>query len=372
MTRRLGILLGDSDVAKETLPPKVEIRHTIPPEFADWRQKWLSQLPELETLTAGLRQVFRRSLRVMDREVNMSWSRSPSEIVTCRFEGGRELTVLCKYAAPGEAVCGHHRGLEYEAFVYRTVLSKSPVPVPAFHGLYTDVGTGLRWIVVEYLARGTRLHKVEEPGALQSAARWIATFHAASPALCSNDEVSFFKRYDGDYYRGWARRTTESEALHSGYAWLAGLCARADEWVSRLVAAPVTVIHGEYYPDNIIVRNRDPYPVDWESAALAPGEIDLAALTGGTWPADLVSECETAYSRARWPDATPPPEFEATLAAARMYLHFRWLGEVSDERITDRVRSRLGQLQRDAEALDAHLGGSRSDNSDSAHRGGGA
>jgi hypothetical protein len=56
------------------------------------------------------------------------------------------------------------------------------------------------------------------------------------------------------------------------------------------------------------------YPVDWESAAVAAGEIDLAALTEG-WPPGFVEQCELEYQRARWPEG-PPTGFERRLAAA--------------------------------------------------------
>ena len=66
-------------------------------------------------------------------------------------------------------------------------------------------------------------------------------------------------------------------------------------------------------------------PIDWESAALAAGEIDLASLTWG-WDDDLASLCEQEYCLARWPDGTPD-DFALRLTAARVFLHLRWLGD---------------------------------------------
>ena len=55
--------------------------------------------------------------------------------------------------------------------------------------------------------------------------------------------------------------------------------------VARLAAMPRTVIHGEFYPCNILIRGTGPRarvcPVDWELAAVGPGLIDLAALMTG-------------------------------------------------------------------------------------------
>jgi len=87
----------------------------------------------------------------------------------------------------------------------------------------------------------------------------------------------------------------------------------------------MTIIHGEYYPKNVLYRDGIIYPVDWESAAIAAGEIDLACLTD-RWPADTVRECERAYQQSRWPDGAPAA-FAQRLAAARLYIHLRWLGD---------------------------------------------
>ena len=65
---------------------------------------------------------------------------------------------------------------------------------------------------------------------------------------------------------------------------LAGNYERA---VERLVRLPSTLIHGEFYASNIVVQETTERcricPVDWETAAVGPGLIDLAALTSGAW-----------------------------------------------------------------------------------------
>ena len=63
------------------------------------------------------------------------------------------------------------------------------------------------------------------------------------------------------------------------------VCQRADEFIAQLLAAPRTMIHGEFYPGNILYEKGRICPVDWESAAIAAGELDLAALTEGWQPA---------------------------------------------------------------------------------------
>ena len=116
-----------------------------------------------------------------------------------------------------------------------------------------------------------------------------------------------------------------------------------------MLASPRTIIHGEYYTNNALIRNRLIYPVDWESAAIAAGEIDLAALAE-RWPRAIVQECEVEYQRARWP-AGAPPEFERRLSAARRYLHFRWLGERPDWTLREKSFWRFDQLFQTAQRM---------------------
>ena len=89
-----------------------------------------------------------------------------------------------------------------------------------------------------------------------------------------------------------------------------------------------TVIHGEFYPHNVLYHDGAVCPIDWESAAIGAGPIDLAALTE-RWPTDVVSECDEAYSKARWPGGNAPSDFQDTIRAARIYLCARWLGRAN-------------------------------------------
>jgi thiamine kinase-like enzyme len=90
-----------------------------------------------------------------------------------------------------------------------------------------------------------------------------------------------------------------------------------------LVPNKRTVIHGEYYPKNILYQKGVVRPVDWQTAAIAAGEIDLASLTLN-WPVETVLECEREYQRARWPKYTNE-DFRQVLGAARLYLRLCFL-----------------------------------------------
>jgi thiamine kinase-like enzyme len=181
------------------------------------------------------------------------------------------------------------------------------------------------------------------------AARWIGRFHAVTEARLSSTPLPFLNTYDAAYYQGWVRRTALfAEPMRPRLPWLMPLCEHSQEAIALLLAPPVTIIHGEYYPKNVLYREGIVYPVDWESAAIAAGEIDLACLTD-RWPADTVRECQRAYQQARWPHGMPA-DFAQRLSAARLYMHFRWLGD-RPEWTTDQQYWRFEHLRSVGEQL---------------------
>jgi thiamine kinase-like enzyme len=122
------------------------------------------------------------------------------------------------------------------------------------------------------------------------------------------------------------------------------VCAAFEHEIAPiLLQAGSTVIHGEFYPLNVLTRQGSIYPVDWESAAVAAGEIDLASLIEG-WAPDDSERYSCAYRRARWPDGTPA-RFERTVAAAKFYWLFRWLGNGPYFATSARGRKRLDALR---------------------------
>jgi hypothetical protein len=170
-----------------------------------------------------------------------------------------------------------------------------------------------------------RLRKMREPSAAMTlAARWIGQFHNATEECLLDASMRSLTRYDAEYYLAWSRRTSLlADHLRQRFPWLTTLCGRFEEVVALLLASPQTVIHGEYYPSNVLFRGKTVYPIDWESAAVAAGEIDLASLTEN-WGAEIERQCELEYQRVRWPEGSPA-EFERRLCSARLYLQFRWL-----------------------------------------------
>ncbi len=290
-----------------------------------------SAFPDLGTLTRVLTSVLQRNgcvrngLTVLARRASPRASTFPSEIVTCRTDKGKRLRLYCKYSSGYMHTCRDPRqGIAYEVEVYRNVLTPLRTTIPRFYGAHTDPKTSGTWLILEYLEKSTPVSYTSYSiDFLNAAARWAGRFHAANEARLRSHGLPSLVRCDAEYYVGCARRTLlYATGLHGRFPWLRTLCRRYEELVDLLVH-PLTVIHGEYEIDNLLTRNGKIYPVDWEAAAIAAGEIDMANLTSG-WPKGTIRKCEREYQRARWPDG-PPPEFEQKLGTARLHFLFRWL-----------------------------------------------
>jgi thiamine kinase-like enzyme len=69
-------------------------------------------------------------------------------------------------------------------------------------------------------------------------------------------------------------------------------------------------------------------PIDWESAALGPGVVDLAALTTGAWSASEREQIAGGYfeQAASLGNVHDERELLETLELARLHLAIQWLG----------------------------------------------
>jgi hypothetical protein len=305
-------------------------------------------------------------LNILDRKLPYRTSTFPNETVLCRFANGHEQRLFVKYeAGQSHESYGHRGGVSYEAEVYRHLLNHYPGFRPKCLGAHRDSETGETWLVLEYLDNCLPVIEIpvkdptRPPLSMTESARWIARFHAAHEESAVNGAPAFLKIYDTEYYAGWCRRTAElTQAIHDLHPWLPDLCKKETEWLTILSNASRTIIHGEYYGKTLMFRNGSApgqdaqvFPVDWESTALAVGEIDLAALTEGIhWPARVVAECESVYEETRWPNGVPA-NFAQSLDAARIYLHFRWLGERREWTFRKKTLWRYDHLKAAAERL---------------------
>jgi hypothetical protein len=268
-------------------------------------------LPDRDALEHGLGVLLHRDRRqaveILDRRVHSEASTFPIEVVTCRIATGERLELLCKYSANREHDGhGHRGGVVYEASVYRDVLRGCGLSVPRFRGSYEDPTSGWTWLVMDYLEGALT---ADSPTGVVRAAEWIGRFHAAWDGSAEGPVALPLRVYERTYYQGWARRTVDFVGPHIGeLPWLPALSERFGEIAAALLESPQTVIHGEYYPLNVLVDDRNVYPV-----------------------------------ATRWPGGAPAG-FEKTLEVARLYWLFRWLGE--DRRRTEkRLKRRIDKLR---------------------------
>lgn len=294
------------------------------------------EFPDSERLSNGLTSALRDrvdhgKVTVLERKSNPYNSTFPTEIVTCRDDAKGIFKLFIKYGVGRvDSVFGHRGGLSYEARVYREILRPLHTTTPTLYGVYRDQVTGVNWLILEYLSGGHRASWTRDPNAMISSARWAGEFHALNESRIDDQGFRFLHRYDHDYYAGWSRRTRKFFKNHSGklqnrFPWVVQVCDAYDDLLSRLLAARPTVIHGECFGSNIVYQNGLSRPIDWQSAAIAPGEIDLASLTLA-WPKTFVKKLETVYRNSRWPNGVPEG-FRESLNVARLYMSFRWLGD---------------------------------------------
>jgi hypothetical protein len=209
---------------------------------------------------------------------------------------GTEREFFCKYlAGGGPNAFGHRGGVEYESLVYRKVLSGIPLTTIHYYG-ESRIENNDMVVVLEFLGHYLRFVKSGDPDGLIKAAGWIGSFHR----LMEGQSPDFIRKYDMSYYQSWMEHFRKVNAcLWERHPELEKLIALFSRHLWMLTDTSHTIIHGEYYPRNVLMKKGVIYPVDWESAAIAPGEIDLASLIED-WPPKEALRTIEAYASARW------------------------------------------------------------------------
>lgn len=273
--------------------------------------------------------------------------RRPSEYATSSplhelhvvLEDGTTLDLVLKDVSPGALLPGARdakppflRDALREIAVYEHLLARAGLGTAICYGTLRDDARERYWLLLEDVP-GVELYQVGEIEIWKGVARWLAGAHlrlgkepgpgAARDALL---------RYDAAFYSVWARRAREFLPPAESRR-LRRIVARYDAVVEMLLALPTTVIHGELYASNVIVDPRQAPPrvcaVDWETAAIGPGLIDLAALTSGSWSETARRELALAYHEALEPASGSPRDpgaFLLALDACRLHVAMQWLG----------------------------------------------
>jgi Ser/Thr protein kinase RdoA (MazF antagonist) len=260
----------------------------------------------------------------------------PLEELDLTLEDGTELRLLFKDLAWSALAEGARLAKpaflhdpRREPAVYASLLAPRRIG-PRYYGSAIDPGIERYWLFVERV-EGRELYQVGDLEIWQAVASWLGKMHSRLGADLEGDtRRARLIEYDESYYRRWIERAREFAAMPGqpgsraeGIAWIA---ARYDRAVEGLLELPKTVIHGEFYASNVLVVDETAgprvCPVDWEMAAVAPGLVDLAALTSGAWGEEEREAIVSAYRSGAGALTFSP----AQLDLARLHLSIQWLG----------------------------------------------
>jgi thiamine kinase-like enzyme len=307
-----------------------------------------SGFPDSHRLINALKTVFfgdskKGQLKILMRKPSSYYSTAPNEIITIRVDEEKTIQLFCKYSGETSYAHGTRGGVPYEARVYREVLQPLNLPFAKFYGEYTDKKTGETWLFLQYLDKNLRISEAHE-NAIVISAKWLGRFHRQNEKRISDSQFDFLQRYNSQYYLGWVKRTMlYSKTIQKKYPFLKSIITGWEEIVHELLTPPDTIIHGEFYPNNILLWRDSIHPVDWESTAIAIGEIDLSTLIE-KWSKKTIEKCEKEYKLSRWPNDVPI-NFDRKMDASRLYQQFRWLGERIDWTTSPKIRRRIEQAK---------------------------
>lgn len=332
-----------SRTVKLTKLPRMATRQQVPTEVL---------LPALERV---LSQHFGTPRRIakLHRRDSLYSSSCALENLELELDRGRRLSLVFKDLSPAallEAAREVRPGFLYdpsrEIETYRRILETARFGTPIFYGAVTRPKLQRYWLFLERI-EGPLLWQVGRLETWRQAARWLAMLHSEFAGVCrerSTASLSHLLRYDRQFLGLWRARAEEFFCGKSS-AGSGRLCRtflrltdRYDGVIDRLMTLPKTVIHGEFYPSNVIVprdanEKRLVCPIDWELASVAPGLIDLAALTLGAWSAEQRQSLIAAYRDALEPAAGWPPSLPELIEAVeycQLHISVQWLGWASD------------------------------------------
>lgn len=233
-----------------------------------------------------------------------------------------------------------HFNLQREAEVYQHILAPAGMSTATLYGALVDPVEGRSWLFLERVP-GFTLDQTGDFSAWKRAACWLAVFHGrfAGATDVPTPVKKLLIHYDDGFYCRWMQRV-QAFARAPGWTWY-GISDRELQWladryervVERSRSLPITVIHGEFYASNVIIDATSTAPrvcpVDWETAAIGPGLMDLAALTAGAWSEAERHDLALAYWSgldAGSRQQLPIDHFLAALDWCRLHQAVRWLG----------------------------------------------
>jgi len=237
-----------------------------------------------------------------------------------------------------------------EIIVYRHILAGAGLGTPTCYGAHVDRENERYWLLLEKVA-GNPLSKTGEFSIWCDAARWLADMHCRLAEVAAHPQLTAsLLQYKEAFFNDWIDRAEHFSSLradyaNNGYSEISRLTAQCRRAVRKIGSLPQTFIHGEFYASNVLISSGDDRiricPIDWETAAIGPGLLDLAALVAGNWTEDRRTELALAYYDALTPamrSYANCEEFCQALRCCRLFMAIKWLGWSSDWQAPDEHR----------------------------------
>jgi hypothetical protein len=308
---------------------------------AEMDTRWTTDLMR-ETLQEGLARLRGRPVRIHDlrREPPPTTTSFWTERLSVQLDEGEWLPVFFKDLNPECLIAAargiHAMGLEpgrRELRMYRRILLRQRFGTPELFAFRWQPSRGLMGLFLEYAGLLKVRHSKDFTHWL-AAARWAAGFHSRVSRLPPR-RTRWLPRYDRAHYRHCAERIERRLAdlslpdrrlLDEALELYAGL-------VEQLLSLPQSIIHGEYYGKNVVLRDGRPDEliavVDWESAAVGPSYLDLVSLSTGRWTTEKREALWRAYFdryQAETGQSLDWEEFPQDLAPVQLYQALAWIG----------------------------------------------
>lgn len=276
-------------------------------------------------------------------------SRASSFVVDVATRDHQSHRLLVKRGRSGERTrTGHPWGVTYETGVYEGPLAGVTCYDSPFLGsLHRGASV---WLVLRWLGDTHPVSRAPHPAGIRSAASWLGLFHRQASEVVAQTPPEGLNPYGGGVVLAWAEQAAAVLAS-SGDRAGSDHVKEVAELAQTALGTAVTLVHGDFYPPNVLVSGSAVIPVDWEWAGIGAGEIDLAALIEG-WGA-TAGVCIDDYRRARWPEGDDG-RFWQRFDAGRFYLAARWLGGNPDRLPSRRATVRLDALRATVRALESN------------------
>ena len=268
-------------------------------------------------LEEGLAQHFgcRRAIARCDRRMSAFQTSYLLQELDVRLADGSELAVIFKQVSR-HALTDAARGVKpdflhdplREIETYRGVLARHGHGTPVCYATVAEPEDGRYWLFLERVG-GAHLWQFAELDVWQSAARWLAAFHArCAPVVDHRFGPGAPLHHDAAFYGTWVERASRFVSTARRHRpdrkrRFAHLVERYDAVLERLERLPRTLVHGEFFASNVLVARPSGgtaappsrvCPLDWELTGVGPGLSDLAALTAG-WPTGTREAIALAY-----------------------------------------------------------------------------